>query len=36
MSVKAAHDIATEVEEKLKEKYGAGTHVITHLETLKN
>ncbi|MDR2081299.1 MAG: cation diffusion facilitator family transporter [Campylobacteraceae bacterium] len=36
MSVKAAHDIATEVEEKLKEKYGGGTHVITHLETLKN
>ncbi|MDR2789408.1 MAG: cation diffusion facilitator family transporter [Campylobacteraceae bacterium] len=36
MSVKAAHDIATEVEEKLKAKYGAETHVITHLETLKN
>jgi divalent metal cation (Fe/Co/Zn/Cd) transporter len=35
MSVKEAHDIATEVENKLKEKYGAGTHVITHIETVK-
>jgi cation diffusion facilitator family transporter len=35
MSVKAAHDIATEVENKLKEKYGDKTHVITHIETLK-
>jgi cation diffusion facilitator family transporter len=36
MSVKNAHDIATKAENKLKEKYGGGTHVITHIETLKN
>jgi cation diffusion facilitator family transporter len=35
MSVKAAHDIATEVEDKLKTRYGSETHVITHIETLK-
>jgi cation diffusion facilitator family transporter len=33
-SVKDAHDIATEVEDNLKEKYGTGTQVITHIETL--
>lgn len=35
MSVEKAHDIATEVENRLKEKYGSQTHVITHIETLK-
>jgi cation diffusion facilitator family transporter len=33
MSVEKAHDVATEVEETLKAKYGEGTYVITHIET---
>jgi cation diffusion facilitator family transporter len=35
-TVKAAHDIATEVEDKLKTKYGPDTHVITHIETFED
>jgi cation diffusion facilitator family transporter len=32
MTIEKAHDIATEVEERVKAEYGEGTHIVTHLE----
>ena len=34
MSLKASHDIATEIERRLKERYGEETHVAIHVEPL--
>ena len=32
MTIEEAHDIATKVEMRLKDKYGDDTHIVTHLE----
>jgi divalent metal cation (Fe/Co/Zn/Cd) transporter len=32
MTIEEAHNIATKVEMRLKDKYGGDTHIVTHLE----